>query len=612
MRAHVSVFLIAASLCLAACSGEWHRKSADDEVYPIVEHDTRAVLGEAREFRIEQEPVAVESAGTAGEREDLRRTPAPQPVIRPVEAAAPSPGSPPSAPATPGAPAPAPPAPPAPSAPAAPAAPAGVAPGAGETIGLPASTPRVASRLLGLADALRLAFANNREYQTQKEQVYLSALRLTLARHQFAPRLLGIITGDWDHAADGSETGTIAPSFNWSMLFINGARLSITVAQTFFQFFTGERREVAETLVSGTLAQPLLRGFGTEIVREPLTQAERDVVYQVRTYERFRRTFAVSVISQYYRVLQGRDRVTNAYLNWQSLVTNRDRVENLASAGLLPQFEVDQARQQELEAQDNWNATLEQFESALDLFKITLGISVSAEVSLQQAELQELASKPVESLGVPVEAVIQLALESRLDLQTARERLEDAGRRIGVAADALRAQLDVTAAAALTSGDGGQTPLKFEGTDLAYGVGFSLDLPLDRKAERNAYVATVIGFEQEKRDYSLLLDNVRLTVRDAFRRLEREIVSYEIQQVSSKLAADRVSSTSDLLQAGRAETRDVLDSQSALNNARNAVTDALINYAIARLELLRDTESLRVSDEGQVTAIRGGRTNDRA
>ena len=552
----IAILLILSFHC--GCSSEWYRRNADEEVQQILRKEDRP-------FTVVQEPLRLEEAGAMGEREDLKRSPAPQPVRVPVADAAPEPQQ-----------------------------PAQVAPQA----------PRVSSRILDLRSALRLAFRNNREHQSQKEAVYLSALSLTLARYEFAPRFFGILTGEWDRDASGSESGSISPAFGWNLLFVNGARLSLRLAQTFFQFFTGDRREAAETVVSGTLTQPLLRGFGTEIVREPLTQAERDLTYRIRAFERFRKTFVVAVVTEFYRVLEARDRVANAYLNWQSLVTNRDRVEALASADRRPSFEVGQARQDELRAQDDWSEAVERYETALDQLKITLGISTDEDITLLQAELDALSRQPVEPLDAPVEEAIRDALESRLDLLTARDQVEDGERRVRVASDGLRAQLDVTAEAALQSNGGSdQKPLKLNADRFAYGFGFDLDLPLDRKAERNAYVAAIIDLEERKRDLTLLQDTIRLTVRDAYRRLEREIVSFGIQRASLQLAEERVASTSLLLQAGRAETRDVLEAQEAANTARNAVTSSLINYAIARLELLRDIEAMRVTDEGEIMRL---------
>ena len=51
-------------------------------------------------------------------------------------------------------------------------------------------------------------------------------------------------------------------------------------------------------------------------------------------------------------------------------------------------------------------------------------------------------------------------------------------------------------------------------------------------------------------------------------------------------------------QAGRASTRDVLEAQSALLNARNALVSAAINYRMAGLELYRDLSALEISEEG--------------
>ena len=49
-------------------------------------------------------------------------------------------------------------------------------------------------------------------------------------------------------------------------------------------------------------------------------------------------------------------------------------------------------------------------------------------------------------------------------------------------------------------------------------------------------VAALIEQERTKRDLSLAEDNIRLTVRDSYRRLEREIVSVKIQKDSLALA----------------------------------------------------------------------------
>jgi outer membrane protein TolC len=467
--------------------------------------------------------------------------------------------------------------------------------------GLPGAT-KVAARLISLADALRLAFANNREIHDAREAVYRSALDLSLAQHQFAPRFLGVLSGDFGRSSNGEESGGFGSAFTWNQLFASGARLSVRALSNATQFFTGNRREVAQNIFSATVTQPLLQGFGSEIVEEPLIQAERSLRYQVRSFQRFRQTLAVSVISEYYRVLEVRDRITNEYFNWASLVRNRERVVDLSSAGRIERLEVDQARQQELQAEARYASAVASYEGALDSFKVTLGIPVEEQIHLDPRELSTLVERGVESLPTDVETAVAAATVLRVDWKTARDRLEDAERRIVVRRDGLRAQLDVSAEAGLASGDGqDQKPFKFNANDYEYGVGFTLDLPFDRKAERNAYVESLIDYRSQQRELTLFEDNLRVTIRDALLTLEREIVNFPIQRQSVDLAQERVVSTTVLRQAGRASTRDVLESQDALIDARNALTSSLVSYTLARLSLYRDVGALRVSPEGSLT-----------
>src|SRR5262249_58455554 len=45
------------------------------------------------------------------------------------------------------------------------------------------------------------------------------------------------------------------------------------------------------------LSQPLLRGGGYAVTLEPLTQAERNLLYAIRNYGRFRKIFYVAIAS---------------------------------------------------------------------------------------------------------------------------------------------------------------------------------------------------------------------------------------------------------------------------------------------------------------------------
>ena len=53
-----------------------------------------------------------------------------------------------------------------------------------------------------------------------------------------------------------------------------------------------------------------------------------------------------------------------------------------------------------------------------------------------------------------------------------------------------------------------------------------------------------------------------------------------------------------LLQAGRVTTRDLLDSQDALIEAENSLTQALIDHFVAKLNFYKDVGILSIKPDG--------------
>ena len=146
-------------------------------------------------------------------------------------------------------------------------------------------------------------------------------------------------------------------------------------------------------------------------------------------------------------------------------------------------------------------------------------------------------------------------------------------------------------------------PLKFEPRHPEYGAGLELDLPLDRKRERNVFRTSFIDLERQKRSLPELEDRIKQSVRQSYRRLNLALESYDIQKQALELAEKRVESTLLLQEAGRAETRDFLDSQDSLLAAQNNLTTAVVEHTIARLEFLLNIETLRVRQNGFIASL---------
>ncbi|MFW6118898.1 MAG: TolC family protein [Planctomycetota bacterium] len=526
---------------LTGCSRDYYHRKADQEVYGIIEQKTAAVPDMPEEFTIEQEA-----------QELLRDCP----IVDLREAV-------------------------------------GMEAGASD-----GDEPQEAA-VLTLAKALEIAALNSRAYQTQREALYLRALALTLERHRFAPRWFGTLSGDYDNTDLGEEEQVSGDTdFGLSWLFSTGTRVSASLGTAISQYLTGDPRKASSSVLNITVTQPLLQGAGIAVT-EPLTQAERDVLYEMRDFVRFRRTFFVNILRDYYNVLRERQVVENEQLNYQNLVRARERAEWLGQAGQIAEFEVDRFRQDELRAEDRLENAVQRYRTRLDAFKITLGLPTETVMVLDPDELTRLTDEADVAFEMAVERAVDVALTRRLDLVTVQQEVEDAERKVEVAANDLLPGLDLSASLS-TDTEGPNNPANFQADRTDLSAGFELDLPLDKKSERNQYRSRLITLERRRRDLCEARDRVVQEVRDAWRQFTRAQRSYEIQRDSVTLAERRVESAELRLQAGRAEAIDLLDAQERLVQAQNDVAQSLVDYKVARLALARDMEILGVGPTGQL------------
>jgi len=481
-----------------------------------------------------------------------------------------------------------------------------------------------------LMDALQIGARNSRDYQSRKEDVFRAALDLDLERDDFRASFAGALQTliSVNRSGDSTVTGTEqSASASVTRRLKSGATITTSLALDLVKLLTQDEDSARGLLADATIALPLLRGASRHIVAEPLTQAERDVIYAIWTFERYKRTLAVEIASGYLNVLRQLDEVRNREASHRRLRTAELRARRLADAGRLPDIQVDQAMQDELRARNRWIQAQQTYARRLDAFKVILGLPADARVDLDTAELDRLgkamagfapapegapsgppgqAAAAAPGKGGPLEldeaVALKLALENRLDLRAVVGKVYDAQRQVVVAADDLRADVTLqgsgSVGASRSVGSATSRNANLHARRGKYEALLKLDLPLERTAERNAYRESYIDLERAVRSVQETEDQVKLQIRNHLRSLLESRESLLIQQQATEVAQRRVDSTDMFLQAGRAQIRDVLDAQEALVAAQNALTAATVNYWVAELELQRDMGVLRVDENG--------------
>lgn len=451
--------------------------------------------------------------------------------------------------------------------------------------------------ILRLDRALQTAVRHSRVYQNSKEQLYLAALGLTLTRHQFAPLFAAggtaVARGD-SVSEDPSFQGSGRVNVDW--LLRDVGRISADLTADFTRVFTHGVGSLSSSRLGMRLSRPLLRNAGFLEESEGLTQAERNLLYEVRDFVRFRKDFSVQIATDYYRVLGQRDAARNAYMNLEGSRQTAARTRALAREGRSTQSDLGRLSQQELSAESAWIAATRAYRRSLDDFKLRLGIPVETALVLDD---RELAALTIQHPEIAVDDAIRVALEARLDYRNLRDGYDDATRQVDLAAEGLKAQVDLVAAGALRGQPESNDWEWPNHANYDWNAGLNLDLPLDRKAERNTYRGALIGLERSGRSLAQRRDEIELEVRESWRSLEQARRNYEISEIGVRLAERRVEEQSVLAEIGRARAQDQVDARNDLVDSRNQRTQALVGHTIARLQFWNNMGILYIKDNGQ-------------
>lgn len=449
---------------------------------------------------------------------------------------------------------------------------------------------------LGLFDGIRYAVRHNRDYRGRTEDLYLAALDVTLERHLFRPRPFAGASYDYrrnsnrissiDEVEIDSALVATANAGVRQQLPYGGEVVASAVAQ-FVDVLDGNAQNAEDADLVLQASVPLLRGAGL-INLEPLIDSERSLVYEVRGFERFRRGFAVDAARRYFNLRAQRSGVRNRYLRYVEALRLVDRSINFFAAGLLSALEVQRAQQQALDAEDSLNNAERAYAAALDNYKLFLGMDVRRPLEVVNVDLA--VPEPPENLA----ALQTSALALRLDLQTARDLVLDAQRRVKNARNGLLPDLSVVARGEATNDDG-EPAARFSGRENAFSAGVDLELPLDRVRERNQLRAALIGLDRAARQVDELEDRVIADVRAAQRELESARTTLRIQRENIAVAQERLALANEQLQRGLStNSRNVVEAQNSLLAAQDAFEAAEADYQIAVLNLLFASGTLRV------------------
>lgn len=340
---------------------------------------------------------------------------------------------------------------------------------------------------LDLEALLGYAIAHGPEYRRQKEDLFLTTLSLIIERHEWGPRFFSSVTGRVDGVPEAGDNDTalnLIASLGVTQRLPYGGTISAAALVDYVRFLEKAATnnlpdETDATEFQIALDLPLLRGAGRAAATvEARIQAERDLIYAVRGFERFRREFFVDLATTYFDLLRRQGQLANRDLQLQNLEQSAELFTALAEAGRQTFFQAQRAEQRVLRARNQLLNQRENYARQLDNLKLQIGLPTTRPLEIVAVDIE------VPEVSLDPDDAVLTGRNLRLDLQTAGNRVTDSQRGVLIARNGLLPDLDFSADLSIPTDQTIQRGgLDFEVGDGEYSLELTLGIPLDRKSK---------------------------------------------------------------------------------------------------------------------------------
>ncbi|MDV6032021.1 MAG: hypothetical protein F9B45_18405 [Phycisphaera sp. RhM] len=240
--------------------------------------------------------------------------------------------------------------------------------------------------------AVDLALLHSRDYQTEFEGVYLTALELSGNRFEFDSQWFGGV--GTTYLTNGSDLGgdrilALSDRLGFSRNFAGGGQFATEVLNGLSWNFGAGGVQSGSAAIISTFTQPLLRGAFRHVRLESLTQAERNLLYRVRDFARFRRQFYVNLTESYLGLLTQTQAIRNTQTNVENLRQNLEEHKVYAALKVVSQVQVDQVFQQYQNGRRTLLASEQQLITSEDQYKFALGLPAWVTFEIDESLLKQ-------------------------------------------------------------------------------------------------------------------------------------------------------------------------------------------------------------------------------
>jgi outer membrane protein len=295
------------------------------------------------------------------------------------------------------------------------------------------------------------------------------------------------------------------------------------------------------------------------------------------------------VANTYYQVLVNRQRLNVIDTNIKNVRVVEKIIGNQYTNGLARKIDVDRIKVNLTNLQTQQEQTTNAVTQLENQLKFYMGMPVNTEINLPMTELSAVTTLPALSDSVNISNRTEMKL---MDVQRDLLVLQ---RKAYVAE--YYPSLALTGNLSYTGQSDKFDLFKSNSTAFWYdasAIGLSLRIPIfNGFATRSRVRQADVDIKKADEDRRQTSNSLNLAYENAKIQLKNSMVTINAQRENVVLAQEIYQSTQNNYNNGLAALTDLLDTENALTEAQNSYTQALLNYKIAEIQLIKSNGNIK-------------------
>ncbi|WP_442589005.1 TolC family protein [Pedobacter sp. AW31-3R] len=295
------------------------------------------------------------------------------------------------------------------------------------------------------------------------------------------------------------------------------------------------------------------------------------------------------VANGYYQVLVSRQQLNVIDTNIKNVKVVEKIISNQYANGLAKKIDVDRIKVNLTNLQTQREQTINAVVQLENQLKYAIGMPVNTDIVLPADEFSKIETMPV------LADSINVAGRTEIKLLNVQKELYELQRKAYVAE--YYPNLSLTANISTTGQSGRFDLFSRNGSALYYdasAIGLTLKVPIfDGFATRSRIRQANVDLRKVDIDIRETTNGLNLAYENAKIQLRNNINTIKTQRQNVQLAQEIYNSTQNNYNNGLAALTDLLDTENALTEAQNSYTQALLNYKIAEIQLIKSNGNIK-------------------